>query len=240
MHRIGAAPADAVRLARAIGSTQWLQLAAVWTHCPIADEPSDPFTIAQLDRFDAVVAELRRAGIDPGLIHAANSAATLVHRRSHYSMVRCGIALFGLSPSPAVADRCDALVSALSLVAPVSQVRRVPAGEGISYGLRYCGQQASNIATVPVGYADGVARRLFETGGQVLIGGRRHGIAGVVTMDQLMVDCGDDDVAVGDSAVLLGSQGDETITADEWAQRLGTINYEIVCGFSSRLPRVNR
>jgi alanine racemase len=238
MHRIGASPGDAPRLAADISSSPHLELAGVWTHCPVADEPSNSFTIAQLDRFDAVLSALRAVGIDPGLVHAANSAATLVHRRSHYSMVRCGIALYGLAPSPALVDRCDELVPALSVVAAVSQVRRIAAGEAVSYGLRYRVTAPSNIATVAIGYADGVSRRLFDTGGQVLINGQRHGIAGVVTMDQLMVDCGDHPVAVGDCAVLLGSQGSETISADEWARRLGTINYEIVCGLSSRLARV--
>jgi alanine racemase len=116
-------------------------------------------------------------------------------------------------------------------------VRRVRAGEGISYGLRHTFATDTTVAVLPIGYADGVPRRLFSAGGQVLVGGRRRPIVGVVTMDQLMVDMGVDDVAVGDHAVLIGRQGDDEITAAEWADRLGTIGYEIVCGISRRIER---
>ena len=118
-------------------------------------------------------------------------------------------------------------------------VKRVEAGEGVSYGLRHRFERSTVVATVPIGYADGVPRRLGLTGGEVLLGGRRRPIVGVVTMDQLMVDCGDDDeVAVGDEVVLIGRQGEEQVTADEWAERLDTIAYEIVCGIGPRVPRV--
>jgi alanine racemase len=120
----------------------------------------------------------------------------------------------------------------------VSLVKRVDAGEALSYGQRYRLSRSANVATVPIGYADGVRRRLSSLGGEVLIGGKRHPIAGTVTMDQITVDCGDDPVAVGDEVVLLGRQGDEVITADEWAERLGTIAYEIVCGIGARVPRL--
>ncbi len=111
------------------------------------------------------------------------------------------------------------------------------AGDRISYGLRHRFADSTNVATLPIGYADGVSRRLFQTGGAVLIGGRRRPIVGVVTMDQLMVDCGTDAVAVGDEAVLIGSQGGESISAAEWGDRLGTISYEVLCGISARVDR---
>ena len=116
-------------------------------------------------------------------------------------------------------------------------VKRVPAGERISYGLTHRFDRDATVATVPIGYADGVTRRLSATGGEVLIGGRRRHIVGTITMDQLMVDCGDDEVAVGDEVVLIGRQGDETITAEEWAERVDTIAYEVVCGIGPRVPR---
>jgi alanine racemase len=119
-------------------------------------------------------------------------------------------------------------------------VKRVAAGERISYGLTHRFDRDTTVATVPIGYADGVPRRLSSTGGAVLIGGRRRPIVGVVTMDQLMVDCGDDPVAAGDDVVLLGAQGDERIRPEEWADRLGTIGYEIVCGIGPRVPRTYR
>jgi len=120
----------------------------------------------------------------------------------------------------------------------VSHAQVVAAGEAVSYGLRRTLTVDSVIATVPLGYADGVPRRLFAVGGEVLVGGRRRVLAGTVTMDQLLVDCGPGDaVAVGDAVVLLGRQGGEHVTADEWAERLGTINYEIICGLAQRVPR---
>jgi alanine racemase len=129
------------------------------------------------------------------------------------------------------------LQPALSLRARVSYVKRVRAGERISYGLRHRFDADTTVATLPLGYADGVPRRLYECGGEVLIGDHRRRIVGVVTMDQLMVDCGDDAVAIGDEAVLIGSQGDETISANDWARFLGTIGYEVVCGISARVER---
>jgi alanine racemase len=132
-----------------------------------------------------------------------------------------------------------ALRPALSLRARVSYVKEVEPGEGISYGLRYRPERRSVIATVPIGYADGVPWRLGVAGGEVLVGGRRRRIAGAVTMDQILVDCGDDrTVTAGDEVVLLGSQGDERIGAWEWAERVGTIAYEVLCGIGPRVPRV--
>ena len=145
--------------------------------------------------------------------------------------------MYGISPGAALDQHAAALRPALSLRARVSHVKRVRAGDRISYGLRHRFADDTTVATVPLGYADGVPRRLFAAGGEVLIGGRRRPIVGVVTMDQLMVDCGDDDVAVGDEVVLIGAQGDESISAAEWADRLGTIGYEIVCGISARIDR---
>jgi len=143
--------------------------------------------------------------------------------------------LIGLPPAAGLPG-AGALRPAMRWTSKVAAVRRLPAGERISYGLRYRLDRVSTIATVPVGYADGYSRLLSETG-EVLIGGRRRRIAGTVTMDQLMVDCGDDPVAEGDDVVLMGRQGDEEITAEELAARIGTANYEVVCQVSERVPR---
>jgi alanine racemase len=152
-------------------------------------------------------------------------------------MVRCGIAMYGEPPGPARAGLVD-LRPALSLRARVAMVRRLPVDEAVSYGLRYTVTAGSLVATVPLGYADGVPRRLSEVGGQVLVGGRRRPIAGTVTMDQLLVDCGrEGEVSPGDEVVLIGRQGGEEITAGEWADRLGTIAYEVLCGIGARVPR---
>ncbi len=237
MHRVGAAATDALELAHRIVERPALVFEGVMTHLAIADEPADPYTARQLDAFDTVLATLGNNGLRPPLIHAANSAGALAHEQARYSFVRAGIAVYGIAPGPGVAHLATALRPAMDLRTRVSFVKRVAAGERISYGLRHQFTNESVVATLPLGYADGVPRRLSSSGGVVLVGGRRRPIVGVVTMDQLMVDCGDDDVAIGDEAVLIGRQGAEVLTADEWAGRLGTIAYEITCGISTRVPR---
>jgi alanine racemase len=237
MHRSGCAPADAVGLAQLVRSSG-LRLDGVFTHLAVADVPDDPFTDAQLDVFDTVLTELRAAGIEPGLVHAANSAGALAHARARRDVVRAGIAIFGISPGAGVDSLALNLSPALALRARVSTVRRVPAGERISYGLRHQFAADTTVAVIPVGYADGLPRRSFECGVEIIVGGRRRPIVGIVTMDQVMVDVGNDDVRVGDDVVLIGAQGSESIAAAEWAERLGTIGYEVVCGISSRVPRI--
>jgi alanine racemase len=233
MHRVGAAPADAGPLVERVDSHRpWLRLAGVYTHLAVADEPADPYTDEQLDRFDAALGAIPPVAVT----HAANSAAALAHERARRSFVRAGIAVYGISPGHGVDHLCGDLRPAMALKARVSFVKRVAAGARISYGLRHTFAAETSVATLPIGYADGVRRGLSD-GGSVLIGGRRRPIVGVVTMDQLMVDCGDDPVRAGDEAVLIGAQGDERITAEEWADALGTIGYEVVCGIGARVPR---
>lgn len=237
MRRVGAATHEALALADAIAASRAAQFEGLFTHLAVADEPDHPFTIAQLDRFDEVIAGLAAAGHHPRLVHAANSAGALACPRARYGLVRAGIAVYGLSPGPAVVPLCASLRPALSLHARVSHVKRVAAGDRISYGLRHTFARDTTVATLPIGYADGVPRRLHAAGGTVLLGGVPRPIVGVITMDQLMVDCGDDPVQVGEHAVLIGRQGDRAITAADWAAALGTIDYEIVCGLSARIER---
>ena len=236
MHRVGCRVEDAVGLVAAIGARPELILEGICTHLAVADEPDHPYTTDQVERFDALLDDLERAGVRPPLAHAANSAGLLANPRAHYDLVRVGIALYGIPPSDALADRTE-LVPVLSLRARVAHVKELPAGSRVSYGLRYELGRVGRIATVPVGYADGVPRNLGLVGGEVLVRGRRFPVAGTVTMDQLMVDVGAAPVEVGDDVVLLGRQGDEEITAGEWARRLGTIAYEIVTGIGPRVPR---
>ncbi|QGG93901.1 alanine racemase [Actinomarinicola tropica] len=236
MRRVGADPVDAVARAKEIDGAAGLALDGVWTHLAVADEPDHEFTAEQLRRFRAVVEELQSAGMRPRTLHTANSAGAIAHPDARADLVRCGIAVYGLAPSPQLAARVP-LVPALTLRSEVSFVKQVGAGEGISYGLRHRFAHDTTVATVTIGYADGVRRRLSEVGGEVLIGGRRHPIVGTITMDQLMVDCGDHPVAPGDEVVLIGRQGDEEITAEEWAERLDTIPYEVVCGIGPRVER---
>jgi alanine racemase len=240
MHRVGATPAEAVALAIAVHSSEQLELEGFWTHFAVSDEIGCSFTDEQVDSFETAVAALHAAGVRPPLLHAANSAGALWHPRARFDMVRCGIALYGLSPaSPRIpGGEVPDLLPGMSLKARVSYVKRVAAGERLSYGLRYRVVEDTIVATVPLGYADGVTRSLSATGGEVLVGGRRRPIAGTVTMDQLLVDCGPrSEVAVGDEVVLLGNQGGERISAWEWADLTGTIAYEVVCGVSGRVPR---
>jgi alanine racemase len=237
MRRVGAAAEDALGLAAAIDESIAVRLAGVCTHLAVADEPADPFTAEQIETFDDVLTALAVAGYQPPLVHAANSAATLALPITRLGMVRAGIAIYGISPGPSLDRYCEALRPALSLRARVSHVKKVRAGDRISYGLQYRFDDTTTVATLPLGYADGVPRRLFANGGEVLIGGRRRPIVGVVTMDQLMVDCGSDSVALGDEAVLIGRQDSESISVSEWAGRLDTIGYEMVCGISARIER---
>lgn len=247
MNRVGAQPEDIKGLAERIAKRPEVEFEALWTHCAVADEPEHDFTTEQLDRFDAVVRDLEEAGLRPTMLHAANSAATIDHPRARLDLVRCGISIYGIAPSPALQDRL-ALRPALRLGAEVSMVKRVRAGERISYGLRHEFDAATTVVTVPIGYADGVPRALAKAGAEVLIHGRRCPIVGTVTMDQIMVDVGALDVEVGDEVILIGTQVDPAgrgadpleITADEWAEHLGTIAYEIVCGIGPRVPRFYR
>jgi alanine racemase len=241
MHRVGASPDEAFELARAVAADPQLHLEGLFTHFAVADEPGRPFTAEQLALFQRVVAGLASEGIRPPLLHAANSAGALAHPGSRYQMVRPGIAVYGLAPAASMEREASvrALTPALSLRARVSYVKEVAAGQALSYGLRYRLPGDSVVATVPLGYADGVPRRLSEVGGEVLIGGRRRPLAGTVTMDQVLVDCGPGaGVNAGDEVVFIGRQGDDEINAWDWAERLGTIAYEVTCALSPRLPRI--
>jgi alanine racemase len=241
MHRVGAGAEEAPAIVRAVVDRPELNFGGLWTHFAVADDPGNPFTDEQCSRFDAVVAQLVDQDLRPPLVHACNSAGAIAHPGAHHDLVRCGIALYGVAPSPALAavQPVEGLRPVLSLRARVSYVREVGAGEAVSYGLRRPLERRSHVATVPVGYADGVPWRLGVSGGEVLIGGRRRPLAGSVTMDQIMVDCGDDGgVLPGDEVVLIGRQGNEQITAWEWATHVGTIAYEILCGIGPRVPKI--
>ena len=239
MHRVGATPDDAVELARSVAERPELHLEGLFTHFAVADEPERAdFTARQLASLREVAGRLAALGVQPDLLHAANSAGLLAHPEAHLDLVRCGIALYGLAPAPALAGLAD-LRPALSLKAEVSFVKPLAAGETASYGLRWSAPADTVVATVPIGYADGVPRSFGARGGEVLIGGGRCPVVGTVTMDQLLVDCGSQSrVSRGDECVLIGRQGDEEVTAWEWAERVGTIAYEVVCGLSSRVPRL--
>jgi len=230
MRRVGVEPDHFEDLVAVIEASKNLRLEAAWTHCPVADEPDNDFTDRQLIRFDSAV---EASGIPT---HVGNSAVAITRPDRPAFMVRCGISIYGIDPDPALAGRVE-LHPAMKLRSEVNFVKPIAAGEAVGYGHRWTASQPTTLATVPIGYADGVRRDLGLRGGHVLIGGVRHPIRGVVTMDQLMVDVGEHEVAVGDEAVLLGSQGDDEITAHDMAAILETIPYELICAISPRVPR---
>ena len=240
MHRVGANPQDVADIAE-YGRDAGLNLRGFWTHMSVADDPAggspDDFTIHQIRLFEAAKEQLLIRGFTPGL-HVANSATGVNYPEARYDMVRAGIALYGCSPSPKT--QIPGLRQVMSLKSRVTYVRTVGPGLRPSYGRRRATEGDTTVlATVPLGYADGVPRALFDAGAEVLIRGKRRPLAGMVTMDQVIVDCGSDfSVSVGDEAVFLGSQGSETITPDDWATMLGTINYEIITRIGFRVPRI--
>jgi alanine racemase len=197
--------------------------------------PGDPTIDHQLAAFADGLAVAERFGISPRYRHIANSAATLTRPDSHYDLVRPGIACYGLSP---VAGQQFGLRPAMTARARVAQTKRVPAGQGVSYGHAYHTERETTLALVPLGYADGVPRAASNAG-PVQLGGKRRRVAGRVCMDQIVLDIGDDEVSAGDVATLFGSGDDGGPIADDWAEAAGTINYEIVTRFgSTRVPRV--
>jgi alanine racemase len=251
MHRVGADASDVVDLVRAVDAAPGLRFAALWSHLAVADEVGDEekaFTAEQVRLLAATRAALATAGFDPPMVHMANSAGAIAYPGARLDMVRCGIALYGVVPMPAIGPVLaddpavrggELLRPVLSLYATVSLVRSLDAGERPSYGRRRPLESRSSVATVPLGYADGIPRRYFTAGGTVLIGGRRRPLAGMVTMDQIVVDCGPDaSVSVGDDVVLIGTQGTQSLTVWDWATVLGTIGNEVLTEIGSRVPRV--
>jgi alanine racemase len=229
--------AEADRVADAAAATPGLRLAGAWTHFATADEPDPAFLEQQLAVFTPWargVAE-RHPGV---LLHAANSAATLRAPASRLDLVRCGVAIYGLDPFQSDPDE-HGLEPALELRSYVAEVKRCAAGESAGYGRRFVAERDTWLATIPIGYGDGV-RRGLSANADVLIAGRRLPLVGTVSMDNVTVDlgpAGEEPPLRGEPAVLIGAQGGERILAEEVARRLGTINYEVTCGISARVPR---
>jgi alanine racemase len=228
------APAEVLAIDRLPG----LSVVGLYTHFATADHADKRFAQLQLDRFLALTAELESKGMTLPTLHAANSGAIIDMPQAHLDLVRAGIAVYGLYPSGEVHRDRIALRPALALKTRIIQLKRVPAGTPISYGCTYKTPAPTTIATLPVGYGDGVHRRLSNCG-QVLVHGLRAPIVGRVCMDLSMIDVGHiDDAALGDEVVLIGRQGDAFITADDVADLLGTINYEVVTALTQRVSRV--
>jgi alanine racemase len=228
-------PDEVLALARACDAEPNLQLAGVWTHFATADEPESGFFDDQLGRFEAVAAAVKDE-FPAAIAHAANSAAVFRDPRSHFDMARCGVAIYGLDPFQGdPGDR--GLAPALSLRSYVADVKRFAPGASAGYGQRWKAERETCVGVVPLGYGDGV-RRGLSNNAEILVGGRRYPLVGTVSMDNVTIDLGPETAVVaGDEAVLIGSQGEDTILAEEVARRLDTINYEVTCGISARVPR---
>ena len=241
MGRLGIGPRERERVLARARSLPSLAITGLSTHfaCADDDDPEDPgcLTAVQLERFDRAVADARRIGLTPRVLHTANSAATLRFPAARKDLVRCGLALHGNGPGPS-GSTAGPLQPVMRLVTHVVQIRTVEPGSTVSYGALWRASRASRLAVIPIGYADGVPRQVTGKA-RVLIAGQRYPVVGAVSMDICVVDVTDSTspVDVGDEVVLLGSQGEERITAREYASWADCTEYEVTCGVSRRVPR---
>ena len=238
MGRLGTAdPEEARAVAAAVAADEGLELAGIMTHFATADEEGDDHFPAQLQRFHAFADQMRSAHPDL-LVHAANSAAAFRDAGSHFDMVRCGIAVYGLDPfqeDPAARE----LEPALSLESYVASVKRFEPGDSAGYGRTWRAERETFVGVLPIGYGDGW-RRGLSNNCDVLVGGRRRPLVGTISMDNVTIDLGPEtDVRPGDRAILIGGQDGERILCEEVARRLGTINYEVTCGLTPRVRRLH-
>ncbi|MEU3740663.1 MULTISPECIES: alanine racemase [unclassified Streptomyces] len=239
--RNGCMPADwpeLVSQARQAETEGLVRVTGIWSHFACADEPGHPSIAAQLALFHEMVAAAEERGIRPEVRHIANSPGTLTLPETHFDLVRPGIAMYGISPSPEVGTSEEfGLRPVMRLSASLALVKHAPGGHGVSYGHHYVTPGETTLGLVPVGYGDGIPRHASGTG-PVLVGGKLRTVAGRVAMDQFVVDLGGDEPAVGSEAVLFGPGDRGEPTAEDWAQAAGTIAYEIVTRIGSRVPRV--
>ncbi|MFM9268396.1 alanine racemase [Tychonema sp. BBK16] len=237
MSRLGTPWQEATEFVQLIQRFPNLKLASVYSHLATADSPNQTIMLQQHEKFKLAIAQIKIAGINPDRLHLANSAATLVNPNFHYDLVRVGLANYGLYPAPHLQSVVN-LKPVMQVKARVTQVKTIEAGTGVSYGHQFVATQQTQIAVVGIGYADGIPRNLSNKM-QVLIRGKFVPQVGSVTMDQLMLDVSDiPDLEVGEVVTLLGKDGENQISADDWAAILGTISWEILCGFKNRLPRI--
>ncbi len=240
MERIGVHWYNAIPFIEETFSLPGIQVAGIFSHLAKAESDRE-FTAEQIHRFDGVVNHARRMGLDPGLVHLANSAAIMNYPESHYSMVRPGIMLYGYNPSgydPGSRYNGMTLKPVMSLKTKVSYFKVCPADTGISYNHRYRTAEQTRLVTLPVGYGDGYSR-LLSNRGEVVIRGRHYTVAGTVCMDQTMVDIGPDGTAYnGDDVLLFGEMDGESIPLESLAEKTGTITYEILTNISYRVPRI--
>jgi alanine racemase len=229
---------NAVHEVEAIARLRNLEIEGIYTHFAIADSPDSSYTENQLEIFMNFIDQLKRAGLEFPVKHAANSAAVINMPKTHLDMVRVGISIYGLYTSDHVDKSRIDLKPAMELKARIIHLKKVPAGFKVSYGITYETEKATTIATVPIGYADGF-NRLLSSHGHMLVCGRKAPIIGRVCMDMTMLDVGDiPEVSLEDEVVIFGKQGDASITVDEIASSINTINYEIISTIADRVPRI--
>jgi alanine racemase len=237
MSRLGTPWQEALEFVRMVAGLRHLEIASLYSHFATADDRDPSVMRQQHDRFQQVLAQIQAVGIEIPQLHISNSAATLADPHLHYDMVRVGLAIYGLYPAEHLQGTID-LRPVLQVKARVSQVKTIPPGTGVSYGYKFIASQPTRIAVVGIGYADGVPRNL-STQLKVILRDRLVPQVGAITMDQLMLDVSAiPDVEVGEVVTLLGQQGNQQISADDWASTLGTISWEILCSFKHRLPRI--
>lgn len=237
MSRLGTNWQQAAEFVQLVQGLPHLDIASIYSHLATADSPDATVMMEQHSRFEEAIAHIKAKGITIPSLHLANSAATLADSKLHYDMVRVGLAIYGLYPANHLQNHIK-LQPVLQLKARVTQVKTIAAGTGVSYGHHFIAPQEMRLAVVGIGYADGVPRHLSNQM-QVLIRGQRVPQIGAITMDQIMLDVSSiPDLQEGEIVTLLGEQGKEQISADDWANCLNTISWEILCGFKHRLPRV--
>ncbi|AFY94608.1 alanine racemase [Chamaesiphon minutus] len=239
MSRLGANWQQAETFYREVSSLPYLKIGSLYSHLATADAIDRTVMDMQLDRFARSIAAIENAGYAPPLLHLANSAGILTTDRSHYQLVRPGLILYGLCPAPHLQSKID-LQPVLSVKARVSQVKEITAGTGVSYGYRFIADRDMQIAVIEIGYADGVPRRLSNRM-QAIVRGQLVPQIGTITMDRLMLDVSQiPDLQVDEIVTILGRDGSVYISADDWANEVETISWEILCGFKPRLPRANK
>jgi alanine racemase len=237
--RLGILPGELEQVITELKRAPSLMVEGLCTLLVNAGDPQSPITGRQLDVFNTAAARLRAAGIDPRVAHVANSAASVLRPDTHYSLLRPGLAIYGLPPVPAVRDQVE-LRPVMTFKTRVVQVKRVPAGVGVSYGHTFVTPRPSAIGVLAVGYADGY-RRGLQHGGEVMIRGRRAPVVGAVCMDLTMVDLTDvPGAAIGDEVILWGGAGEAMISVNDIARLAQTISYEMLCTVGKRVPRVYR
>lgn len=236
MGRVGLSPSEIPGILARLKNNHNIIVEGIFTHLAKAEDVNSDFTQKQIDEFQRIIRMVEKEGFDIPIKHAANSAGALYHPQAHFNMIRIGLAMYGLYPGGKI-DKSIKLIPALAFKTKVVYLKKVPSGTPLSYAGTFVSAKETNIATIPVGYADGLSRK-HSNQGFVLIRGNKFPIVGLICMDLCLVDIGQYEVKVGDEVVIIGEQLGKTITADEVAEREGTISYEVIAGIGKRVPRI--